>query len=505
MHLPRVLPNSVFLLLAVPLPLSAAPTTQHAAPLDTGTHWELFVDGVVVDTLSGGATLQLHHPVRRETVFTFDAPWEGPDSGYCTILHDGQRWRLYYRGGGELTREHVCVALSDDAVHWTRPALGLFEFAGSKENNIVWTGAQPAYCEAHSFTPFVDTRPDVPADERWKAVALTYATPPGENDRRAVLVAFASPDGLHWRRLQDAPILSDGRFDSQNTACWDSVAGSYVCYFRTSRDGKRAISRATSADFLHWSAPVPLDYGDAPLEHFYTNAIVRYPRAPQLLLGLPMRFVPPEERGSVGWPARKTDGLSDAVLITSRDGVHWNRRFIEAFLRPGPDPRRWGGAHGNNQPAWGLAQTSPEELSIYWTENYDDFTGKRPVDPRTPCLARGTLRTDGFVALQAGYGGGEARTVPLVFSGGRLELNVATSAVGSVRVEVQDSAGAALPGFALDDADALWGDEIARRVTWHGKDDVQPLAGRPVRLRFVLQDADVFAFRFTGGDGTDLE
>jgi hypothetical protein len=476
----------------LPLLLAAALTVPDVAPVDIGTRWELWLDRALLSDLDG-ATLQLQTPVRRETVFTFDAPWEGPWSGYCTVLHDGQRWRLYYRGGGELTREYVCLAYSDDAVHWTRPALGLFEHAGSRDNNIVWTGREPAYCEAHSFTPFLDRNPATPTETRWKAVALTRAVPPGEQERRAVLVGFVSADGLRWQRLSDAPLLTQGSFDSQNTAFWDAARNSYVCYFRTSRDGKRAISRATSADFIHWSDPQPLDYGAAPLEHFYTNAVLPYPRAPHLLIGLPMRFVPPQERNAVGDPPRPTDGLSDAVFMASRDGVHWSRLFMEAFLRPGPDPCRWGGAHGNNTPAWGLAQTGPAELSLYWSENYDNFTGTRPALTRVPQLARGTLRVDGFVALHAGYAGGAARTVPLVFTGRRLVLNCATSAVGSVRVELQDAGGAALPGFALADAPEIWGDEIERPVRWH---DVSALAGHPVRLRLVLKDADVFAFRF---------
>lgn len=473
---------------------STAPL-EGSEPVEIGTRWELWVDRALLADLDG-ATLRLHNPVRRETVFTFDAPWEGPWSGYCTVLHDGQRWRLYYRGGGELTREVVCVAFSDDAVHWTRPTLGLFEHAGSRDNNIVWTGVEPAYCEAHSFTPFLDANPAAPADQRWKAVALTRAVPPGESERRAVLVGFVSADGLRWRRLQDAPLLVDGGFDSQNVAFWDAPRGTYVCYFRASREGKRAVSRATSPDFVHWSAAVPLDYGDAPLEHFYTNAIQPCPRAPHLLIGLPQRFVPPEERGTVGEPPRPTDGLSDAVFMASRDGRRWSRLFLEAFIRPGPDPARWGGAHGNNMPACGLAQTGPAELSLYWTENYDDFLGRRPNLTRVPVLARGTIRLDGFVSLHAGYAGGQARTVPLLCGGRRLVLNCATSAVGSVRVELQDADGRARPGHSLAEAVEIWGDEVERPVRWRSGDDLGALVGQPVRLRFVLKDADVYAFRF---------
>lgn len=478
----------LLILLAVPT-RAQVPATQ---PVTIGSQLELFVDAALI-AHTQGAALRLHSPVRQETVFTFDAPWEGPESGYVAILHDGTRWRMYYRGGGEQTREHACLAFSEDGRQWTRPTLGLFESNGSKDNNIIWTGPNPAYCQAHNFTPFLDANPAAPPDQRWKAVTLDVAQLPGESDRRPVLAAYVSSDGIHWRRLQDAPILTVGSFDSQNVAFWDAARATYVCYARIGRDGKRNINRATSTDFVHWTPPVLLDYGDAPIEHFYTNAITPYPRAPHLLLGFPMRFVPPAQRATVGYPPRKTDGLSDAVFMSSRDGVHWQRPLLEAFLRPGLDPGRWGGAHGNNTPAWGLVQTGPTELSVYWAENYGTDNEGRA---RIPRLARGTVRLDGFASMHAGYAGGEFITHPLVFAGCRLRVNFSTSAVGSVRVELQDAAGTPLPGYALADAEEIWGDELERVVTWKGGENVAALAGQPVRLRFVLKDADVFAFCF---------
>ncbi len=50
----------------------------------------------------------------------------------------------------------------------------------------------------------------------------------------------------------------------------------------------------------------------------------------------------------------------------------------------------------------------------------------------TTHLRRYSLRTDGFVSLNADFSGGELTTRPFVFSGGELELNYSTSAVGSV-------------------------------------------------------------------------
>jgi ABC-type amino acid transport substrate-binding protein len=106
------------------------------------------------------------------------------------------------------------------------------------------------------------------------------------------------------------------------------------------------------------------------------------------------------------------------------------------------------------------------------------------------------MRIDGFVSLSAPMSGGEMLTKPIRFDGDRLELNVATSAAGSVRIEFQDTDGQPVEGFALDNCDEIYGDSLAREVTWNGNGDVSALAGRTIRLRFVLRDADVYSFRF---------
>ena len=131
---------------------------------------------------------------------------------------------------------------------------------------------------------------------------------------------------------------------------------------------------------------------------------------------------------------------------------------------------------------------APNELSVYVNEGY--WRGN------STNIRRYTLRIDGFVAVTAPMAGGGIVTRPLVFEGGRLTLNFSTSAAGSIRVEVQDAAGTPLEGFGLDDCSVIFGDELEREVRWKGGPDVSSLAGRPVRLRFALEDADLFALRF---------
>lgn len=455
--------------------------TPAGEPVAIGTRLQLFLDYGLIDRASG-VRLTLHSPQRREVVFVFDAAWEGPECAYVTMMNDAGRFRMYYRGGGENTMEVTCLAESTDGIRWTRPELGIVEFEGSRANNIIWTGRTKSYWESHNFVPFRDENPYARPDERYKAVALgRYPDETGET--RKMLVALVSPDGVRWRRLREEPVITSGSFDSQNVAFYDTVQNLYVCYFREGRDGKRSIRRATSADFTNWSQPEWLEFGGAPPEHFYTNSITPYFRAPDTYLGFPMRFVP--ERKEIGDPPRAVDALSDAVLIASRDGVNFSRSFMEAYIRPGLEPANWGNGHGNNTPAWGLLPTSPEEISIYWMENFG----------ATPQMRRGSIRTDGFVSVRAGYEGGDFVTRPLVFEGDELVINYSTSAVGSVRVEIQDSNGNPIPGLALEDCVEIYGDEIERVVRWKNA-RAGIAAGRVVKLRFAMKDADLFSIRF---------
>ena len=118
-------------------------------------------------------------------------------------------------------------------------------------------------------------------------------------------------------------------------------------------------------------------------------------------------------------------------------------------------------------------------------------------------MERIVLRTDRLVSLNAGYRGGEVVIKPLKFKGSNLALNFATSASGSIPIESQDTAGRALPGFALEESPLVWGDDIEHTVRWErsyaGANSEEPLkriAGKPVRLRLVMKDADLFSLRF---------
>jgi len=280
----------------------------------------------------------------------------------------------------------------------------------------------------------------------------------------------------------DVPVIMQGAFDSLNLAFWDGERGRYACYSRIFANKVRAVQSAHSADFLAWSAAVPNTYAaDVPAEHFYTSATLPCPGAEHILVAFPMRFEPTRRKVA----AHKGPGVSDAVFLSSRDGVAWDRSFREAWVRPGPDERNW--TDRSNMPAWGIVESAPGEWSMYISEHY------RWPDNR---LRRLVIPRHRLAAVHAGARGGEFTTRPLVVGGGALQLNYATSAAGSVRVEVQDESGRALAGFAAADMAPLFGDELEATVAWKAGTSLAALRGRTVRLRVELKDADIFALRF---------
>jgi len=479
--------------------------------IEIGSRLELMVDNYLIESVGGEAQLRLHHPVRREIVFRTDAPWEGNASAFQSVFRDGDLYRMYYRGihyrhSGEpaQAREdhpwHLCYAESDDGINWRRPDLGLFEFDGSKANNIILTpeflseiGGDPAHTSA-----FLDLNPACPPEQKYKITVVGHK-PKG-------LYVLASPDGIHFTPMSAEPSVTNGAFDSQNLMFFDPAAKVYREYHRGFRDGVRAIMTATSTDILHFPEPDWLQYEDSPHEHLYTNQIQPYYRAPHILMGFPMRY---SDRGwsdamaelpgfderivRVKSSLRYGTAITDALFMSSRDGREF-KRWPEAFIRPGPRQKRsW--VYGDNFVFWGMVETAsatedaPDEISLYATEGYWEGIG---TDVR-----RYTIRVDGFVSAAAPLAGGEIVTRPIVFEGGSLALNLETSGAGGVQVEIQDAQGTPIPGYSMEECPPIFGDSLRQIVRWEDVGgDVGPLAGRPVKLRIALRDADIYSLQF---------
>lgn len=498
---------------------SAAGRRRRSRPVDIGDRLELMAGTQVIDQLDG-AELRLHQPARREIVMTTDRPWEGSQSHFRHIFRDGDGYRMYYSAldinfnDGRIEHPHpsrLALAESTDGITWTRPNLGLVEHDGSTDNNLVggFSGIPGG-----KFV-FKDTNPATTPDARYKAVV---------RDRFVALYAYKSADGLTFEPLSDTPMMEAGAdggygltnmsFDSFNVAFWDHEIGKYRLYLRYYRDREsgdgtyRNILTSTSDDFLTWTIPEPLEYPGSPEpeEQLYTNNVLPYYRAPHVLLGFPMRYIQPP-----GWMQshyhlpglehrrqrfianeRLGTAMTDSLFMSSRDGTVFDR-WDEPFIAPGPSPENW--KYGDNSMGRGIVVTAsdiqgaPDELSFYATEGY--WTGDELY------VVRYAMRVDGFVSVNAPRTGGEVITRPLRFSGEQLVLNLATSAAGQVRVEIQNAGGRPINGFRLEESDPLFGNDLARPVSWRrGDTDLSSLRNRPVRLRLALNDADVYSMRF---------
>lgn len=508
--------------------------------IEIGNRRELFTDKFLIENLSGGAQLRLHNPVPREMVLMPDKPWENR-IGYITVFVDDGKYRMYYKSAqmDAFPEEEkiqmgtddciVCYAESNDGIYWEKPDLGLLEFDGNKKNNIVWKGQG-----SHGFAPFKDTNPDCLPEERYKAFGRSKIVKPSGEDRYwRSLYALTSPDGFRWTvkkgpKKYDAILdREDGYFDSQNLGFWDNKDGFYRLYLRKKNvavgrdellnrdDGDGGINKvplvrdiclAVSNDFINWSSPEFLSYPGAPVEELYTNMIIPYYRAPHIYVGFPARYV--ENRGYLTEcherlaeqrPGRYYQSYTDGLFMSSRDGKTFSR-WGEAFLRPSmPETHRW--AYGECYMNWGIVETSPDNLSgasneLSFYVNEGSRLGASDPDVVKPGVRRHTLRIDGFVSVNSTLVGGELLTKPVVFDGGRLTLNMATSAAGGIQVELCDKDGKPLSGFSRNESRGLFGNSLEKEVTWNNSSELKNVAGKEIRLRFVMSDSDLYSFRF---------
>lgn len=454
-------------------------------PIELGSKREIFVDTFLIEQLDGLGIVK-HTPIDEGPVLTFDNPWEGNFSGYTTIIKDGDTFRAYYRGirvagkdGNDA--EVTCYAESKDGINWVKPNLRLFEIDGTLDNNVVLANSAPL---SHNFSPFLDSNPDTKSNQRYKALAGV---------RESGLIAFVSPDGINWKKLQKKAVFTDGILDSQNVVFWSEKEKKYVCYFRSwtgvGYNGIRSVSRTTSLDFINWTAPEQMTFGNTRLEHLYTNQTSPYYRAPHIYVAIGGRFMPDKQvltdkqAEEFNVDPKYFKDCSDAFFMTSRGGSEYTRTFMEAFIRPGIGLDNW--VSRSNYPALNVVQTSPEEMSLYVNQNYAQPTAN---------LNRYSLRIDGFTSISAPYSGGYLTTKLFTFTGSKLEINYSTSAAGEIKFELQDENGTPIPGFTMEEARPVIGNEISRTVLWNG--ELDKLTSKPVRLRIYMKDADLYSIKF---------
>src|SRR5690242_14387889 len=136
------------------------PGSSHdSQAIPIGSRRELFVDHELIERLDS-VRLEIGRPQPGGVAVAYDKPWEGVFAFYTTVIRDGGMFRMYYRGQSSRPgyRYAICYAESPDGIHWTKPELGLVEIDGTKANNVL-------LLENQGLSPFLDTRPGVPAGE----------------------------------------------------------------------------------------------------------------------------------------------------------------------------------------------------------------------------------------------------------------------------------------------------------------------------------------------------
>jgi hypothetical protein len=232
-----------------------------------------------------GAVLTTHAKETMNTTPTFrieqrstkpmlvsDRPYEDFQIGCVNVIREGKVWHMWYSAYDHNYKTdadgYLCYARSADGLKWEKPNLGLVEYGGNKDNNILIAG--PPIGGVHGHTVFLD--PSAPAAERFKLVFT-------KNVNGGWLVAGGtSPDGIHWK-LIDKLLLA--RNSDTQTVCFrdGEVYRMYVrMWSKGVFSGQRLVGYTESKTFGDFPDPVMVlapDDKDAPDFHFYNSAATK--------------------------------------------------------------------------------------------------------------------------------------------------------------------------------------------------------------------------------------
>ncbi len=466
--------------------------------VEIGSQTQLLMDDFVLESTQ--ALERKLNPLRKHEgnpLLRPERPWEGQYTLPSTVLYDesDRLFKMWYSCLEEQWNPHSrksrsAYAVSRDGIAWERPNLGLTSYQGSRQNNLL------SYSVGRVFVDARETEPS----RRFKSLGYGRVQ---EGEPGGLLISF-SADGLTWTPHPDNPLLSQPRGggthpgigDTHTILGWDDHWGSYVAYMRPS-SRFRDIGRSQSSNFIDWRLPTPVlvpDEFDAPGTQFYGMSVFR-------------------ERGvyiGLVWVYHPNSLMMDVQLAFSRDGVGWRRlgrrhpvltyglpNQFDSHMLLGLKPLVVGDeirvyyaaeseAHALTRQDLPLlthpAQKPPESLSEQsWLERRRGFGG----------LA--ISRRDGLVSLDSGSPLGVLVTKPFTLRGQRLLIN-ADASMGRFRVEVQDSQGDPVVGFAASDSDVFRKDSLRHVASWKGQQDLSSLQGEVIKVRLLMTNTKLYSF-----------
>ncbi|MFA6244146.1 MAG: hypothetical protein WC655_24605 [Candidatus Hydrogenedentales bacterium] len=293
----------------------------------------------------------------EQAVLSADKPWESHCVNGATVIREGNRWRMWYGAYDDAYKRDddssLCYAESPDGVHWTKPELGLVEYKGDKNNNMLLYGPQMGGFAFSSV--FLDEGKD--PQEKYKMIWQRFNA-----EKQAWWVYGAvSADGLHWSLLPEP--ISPKNSDT-TTACIPDD-GKYRLYTRVWQGGDfkgaRAVGYTESVNFGGFPDPVEIfshDDKDPEEMQFYSNAATKL--ADHLYVLLPAAFYTKQQ-------------TVQSHLAWSRDGVH--------FMRQGRDPLLPPGATFDSKGVYVMPGATPGDAPNTWWMYYTGTRMEHDVNP----------------------------------------------------------------------------------------------------------------------------
>ncbi|MEX1231758.1 MAG: GDSL-type esterase/lipase family protein [Planctomycetaceae bacterium] len=489
---------------------------QSESPFNVGTASQLFVDRLLVrDSERIWFTQHKGNKHPANPVLKPEFPWEGWRCEiFGNVIFDEQEqifkmWYLPEEGpNGEYFDETnvTCYAVSKDGVHWEKPLVGTLKSKNGKPHNAV----------AHVFLPSViKDMHDPDASRRYKCIGWS-SRPPGYN-------TFVSPDGLNWTLFSETPIAPGG---DVMTGYWDENRKLYVAFPKihplTRGHNRRQFGTMFSPDFKYWTNPVlsfTVDQRDdagtfARLEQ--VRPILDRVDHPQLMrteyYGIGAYTA---ESCTLAFPwilsinnnARygNHEGPQEIQLAVSRDLIHWERPFRTPVIEIG-ELDQWDASYHTTA---ATALRVGDEVWLYYSganythgtpvlyrETFEDGTPTGRKGKYSAAIGLVTWPLDRFVSADAGSDGGTLTTIPVRYSGDRLEINANVKPDGHIIVELLDGAGRPLEGVTA--SEKLSGDGLRHSVQFAGTTDLSVHRGQPVSLRFKMKNAELYSFAFRG-------
>lgn len=461
------------------------------------------------DDAPWGVRLVWEKPGREGPIVAAERPWEEMGLSIRFMLHEGGRYRAWGSCQDAAGTGYTCYLESQDAVHWERPNLGLVEYGGNRDNNLLPEAPQCVFLD-----------PTAPPAERYKGVSDGHISPadfqafiakhPDRWEHRALrkdagfiaaLYGYVSPDGLTWTRLAEPFTVEHS--DTQVIATYNPARKKYAIYTRTYFVGPRSPQAPSDPSGMSWLGEArgagrrsigmteSDHFGDFPVSQIvlsprpdmspsqllYTNAYTTVPGAPDQHLLFPSVW----------------DTSNDAThleLATSHDGRLWNWAGGGPLMETAPFGSFDGGCifwHPN------LVERPNGDYILPYTGYAFPHKYPRGAWSYRPGVA---VWPKGRLAAVEAAERGEFTTVSFFPPGKRLLVNAVVKRGGELRIAITRRDGSILSGRSLDEAVPIVGDQYRAPVTWSGGDTLGSEAGQPICLRVRMNQARMYSLDF---------